>query len=147
MNLGVYSTCYVDFGEDDLQFVANFENYRNTGAPRVDDVEVTVDGKVQPAQLICFFKQLPVEASGPHSINSSSAYSSNDIFTLVRYYNVVGRRSHPCMTKSTVKLSDGESTHDFHVVPQSSIRGHAYLVPHFDDVSNAFYFWDKVWDD
>ena len=30
MNLGVYSTCYVDFGEDDLQFVANFENVHIT---------------------------------------------------------------------------------------------------------------------
>ena len=128
----MFTTCTVDFGEQTRTFCADFTNYRNTNQARLDNVEVEVDKNVVPAQLICF-------------LGTEPSCSEPLIFALVRYYDIHGRNPHPAMQKPRVRLSDSTRHNSFHVVEFQAIRGHAYIVPDFNDVSNTFFFWDKVW--
>ena len=158
LDFPLFSVLDYDFGLEKLRFVCH-RNYLNKGE-RVDNVVVDLGGveRNTPARLFCFLAY-PGRRSVPLNLHSESvvdedggvfenedvveADPSTTIFVLVQYYTVRSW-SHPVMQKPHCRLSDAGVVDNYHLISMASVKGHAHLVPDFDDQTGKHYFWDSI---
>lgn len=145
----MWSEAVLEFGEEKRRFV-NESNYRNSLAPRIDNVETVIEGEgTIPAKVLCFIKQ----DESPYNFfwrekGDRKPPKKSKVFVLVHFYKVLSLDN--IMGKQLVQLYDPTNVASYMVLPFGAVKGHAYIVPYFgkhpaNSPSNPLMFWDQIW--